>query len=159
VLQGPADPLDVGTRLTDAGRRGGRIHGERGAAAVEFAIVASVLVMLIFGVLEFGLDFWQVQNLRAATREGARAAAVRATPTQVSDALVNASSGSLPAGFVGFTMSPASGCTPQTVGQEVTVTIQNATLPASVRDAFTINIPFMPTFTTDPTLSGTFRCE
>jgi hypothetical protein len=56
-------------------------------------------------------------------------------------------------------MSPASGCTPQTVGQEVTVTIQNATLPASVQDAFTINIPFMPAFTTDPTLSGTFRCE
>ena len=115
--------------------------------------------MLIFGVLEFGLDFWQVQNLRAATREGARAAAVRATPTQVSDALVNASSGSLPAGFVGFTMSPATGCTSQTVGQEVTVTIQNAALPSSVQDAFTINIPFLPAFTTNPSLSGTFRCE
>jgi Flp pilus assembly protein TadG len=136
-----------------------RLRNENGAAAVEFAILASVLVMLIFGVLEFGLNFWQVQNLRAATREGARTAAVRGTPTQVSDALVNASSGSLPAGFVGFTISPANGCTQQTVGQEVTVTIQNAALPSSVRDAFTINIPFIPSFTTNPTLSGTFRCE
>ncbi len=159
VLQGSAEPLDGGTRLAHARSRRGRIHGERGAAAVEFAIVASVLVMLIFGVLEFGIDFWQVQNLRAATREGARAAAVRATPTQVSDAMVNASSGSLPPGFVGFTLSPSTGCTPQTVGQEVTVTIQNASLSTSVQDAFTINIPFMPAFTTDPTLSGTFRCE
>ena len=115
--------------------------------------------MLVFGVLEFGLNFWQVQNLRSATREGARTAAVRATPTQVSDAMVNASSGSLPPGFVGFTLSPAGGCTPQTVGQEVTVTIQNAALSSSVLDAFTIDIPLMPSFTTNPTLSGTFRCE
>ena len=136
-----------------------RLRQENGAAAVEFAIVVSVLVMLVFGVLEFGLNFWQVQNLRSATREGARAAAVRATPTQVSDAMVDASSGSLPPGFVGFTLSPAGGCTQQTAGQEVTVTIQNAALSSSVRDAFKIDIPFMPSFTTNPTLSGTFRCE
>ena len=138
---------------------GVRLQQERGAAAVEFAIVVSVLVMLVFGVLEFGLGFWQVQNLRAATREGARVAAVRGTSTQVSAAMVNASSGSLPSGFTGFTLSPATGCTPQTVGQEVTVTIQNATLSSSVRDAFTIDIPLVPPITMDPTLSGTFRCE
>ena len=136
-----------------------RLRREHGAAAVEFAIVASVLVMLVFGVLEFGLAFWQVQNLRAATREGARVAAVRGTTTQVSDAMVNASSGSLPSGFAGFTLSPATGCTPQTIGQEVTVTIQNPSLSSSVRDAFKIDIPFVPAYTMDPTLSGTFRCE
>jgi len=136
-----------------------RLRQERGAAAVEFAIVASVLVMLVFGVLEFGLGFWQVQNLRAATREGARAAAVRGSTTQISDALVNASTGSLPAGFSGFTLSPPTGCTQQTVGQEVTVTIQNAALSSSVRDAFTIDIPFVPAYTMNPTISGTFRCE
>ena len=136
-----------------------RPRNEQGAAAVEFAIVASVLVMLVFGVLEFGVGFWQVQNLRSATREGARVAAVRGTSTQVSDAMVNASSGSLPAGFAGFTLTPSTGCTAQTVGQEVTVTIQNATLSASVREAFKIDIPFVPPYTMDPTLSGTFRCE
>jgi Flp pilus assembly protein TadG len=136
-----------------------RLRQERGAAAVEFAIVVSLLVMLVFGVLEFGLAFWQVQNLRSATREGARAAAVRGTTTQVSDALVKASTGSLPSGFTGFTLSPATGCTPQTVGQEVTVTLQNASLSSSVLDAFKIDIPFVPAYTMDPTLSGTFRCE
>jgi len=146
--------------MTSSKRTRSRLHKDQtGAAAVEFAIVVSVLVILVFGVLEFGLNFWQVQNLRAATREGARAAAVRGTPTQVSDAMVNASSESLPSGFTGFTLSPATGCTSQTVGQEVTVTIQNATLSSSVREAFTIDIPFVPAFTTDPTLSGTFRCE
>jgi Flp pilus assembly protein TadG len=136
-----------------------KLRRENGAAAVEFAIVASVLVMLVFGVIEFGLGFWQVQNLRAATREGARVAAVQGSATQVSDAMVNASSGSLPAGFTGFTLSPATGCTSDTIGQQVTVTIQNASLAPSVRDAFTIDIPLMPTFNINPTLSGTFRCE
>ena len=136
-----------------------KLRQENGAAAVEFAIVASVLVMLVFGVIEFGLGFWQVQNLRAATREGARVAAVRGSTTQVSDAMVNASSGSLPPGFSGFTLTPATGCTGATTGQEVTVTIQNASLATSVRDAFSIDIPLMPTFNMNPTLSGTFRCE
>jgi Flp pilus assembly protein TadG len=136
-----------------------KLRQENGAAAVEFAIVVSVLVMLVFGVLEFGLGFWQVQNLRAATREGARVAAVRGSATQVSDAMVNASSGSLQSGFAGFTLSPATGCTEDTIGQEVTVTIQNAALAASVRDAFTIDIPLVPAINMNPTLSGTFRCE
>jgi Flp pilus assembly protein TadG len=136
-----------------------KLRQENGAAAVEFAIVVSVLVMLVFGVLEFGLGFWQVQNLRAATREGARVAAVRGSTDEISDAMVNASSGSLPSGFTGFTLSPATGCSDDTHGQEMTVTIQNASLAASVRDAFSIDIPLMPTFNMDPTLSGTFRCE
>jgi hypothetical protein len=100
-----------------------------------------------------------VQNLRAATREGARVAAVQGSVTQISDAMVNASSGSLPTGFSGFTVSPATGCTQDTIGQQVTVTIQNTSLAASVRDAFTIDIPLMPSFNMNPTLSGTFRCE
>ena len=45
VLQGSADPLDGGTRLAHAGSRRGRIHGERGAAAVEFAIVATLFFL------------------------------------------------------------------------------------------------------------------
>ena len=136
-----------------------KLRQENGAAAVEFAIVVSVLVMLVFGVLEFGLGFWQVQNLRAATREGARVAAVRGSTDDVSNAMVNASSGSLQSGFTGFTLSPATGCTDDTIGQEVTVTIQNAALAASVQDAFTIDIPLVPAINMNPTLSGTFRCE
>ena len=54
------------------------LRREDGAAAVEFALIAGVLAMLIFGMLQFGLAFFQLQNLRAATREGARLAAVSA---------------------------------------------------------------------------------
>src|SRR2546422_11422082 len=100
-----------------------RLHGEDGAAAVEFAIVVAVLVIFIFGIIEFGMAFWQVQNLRAATREGARVAAVRGNSTQISNAMVGASAGSPPPGYTGFCVSPASGCTPSTLGPDGTAPI------------------------------------
>ena len=53
-----------------------KLRNEDGAAAVEFALIVGLLAVLIFGLLEYGLAFWQVQNLRSAVREGARVAAV-----------------------------------------------------------------------------------
>lgn len=50
---------------------------ERGAALFEFAIVATVFLTMIFGVLEFGRFFWTHNALRDAARRGARYATVR----------------------------------------------------------------------------------
>ena len=61
---------------------------EDGAAAVEFALIVGLLAMLVFGMMEYGLAFWQLQSLRAATREGARVAAVGGDTTQVTNAVV-----------------------------------------------------------------------
>ena len=47
-----------------------RLRREDGAAAVEFALIAGVLAMLIFGMLQFGVAFFQLQNLRAADPRG-----------------------------------------------------------------------------------------
>ena len=49
---------------------------ERGAAMVEFAIVALLLFTLIFGIIEFGWIFFGWITLTAAVREGARLAVV-----------------------------------------------------------------------------------
>ena len=68
---------------------------EDGAAAVEFALIVGVLAILVFGLLEYGLAFWQVQNLRAATREGARVAAVGGDKAEIRAAMVGSSAGSL----------------------------------------------------------------
>ena len=80
VLQGSADPLDGGTRLAHAGSRRGRIHGERGAAAVEFAIVATLFFMLVFGIIDFGFGFHSWNAIENAAREGARVGATDAGP-------------------------------------------------------------------------------
>ena len=49
---------------------------EKGASAVEFAIILPILVMLVFGIIQFGLVFNKYIAITHATREGARLAAV-----------------------------------------------------------------------------------
>jgi Flp pilus assembly protein TadG len=50
---------------------------ERGAALVEFAIVATVFLSVLFGVIEFGRLFWTHNALRDAARRGVRYATLR----------------------------------------------------------------------------------
>lgn len=45
---------------------------ERGAVAVEFAIVISLLLLITGGIIEFGRVFWYFDALTKATRDGAR---------------------------------------------------------------------------------------
>ncbi len=59
-------------------RRRTRLSGERGAAAVEFALVAPVLIMLLIGIVEFSLVYSTQSSLSAAAREGARVVALGA---------------------------------------------------------------------------------
>jgi Flp pilus assembly protein TadG len=49
---------------------------ERGASAVEMAMVAPFLLILLLGIIEFGFVFGQYNEVRHSAREGARYAAV-----------------------------------------------------------------------------------
>jgi len=49
---------------------------QKGATAVEFAIVLSLLITLIFGIIEFSLFIFNRQVITNAAREGARAGIV-----------------------------------------------------------------------------------
>ncbi len=49
---------------------------EKGASAVEFAIVVPLLLTLVFGIMEAGWLFAQQVEVRNAAREGARMAVV-----------------------------------------------------------------------------------
>ena len=50
---------------------------ERGAALIEFTIVAAIFFTTMFAVLEFGRLLWTHNALRDAARRGARYSAVR----------------------------------------------------------------------------------
>lgn len=53
-----------------------RMRTDRGAAAVEFGLLAVLLFTLLFGIIQFGLWLWSWQSGGHAAREAARVAAV-----------------------------------------------------------------------------------
>lgn len=52
----------------------------RGASAVEMAIILPLLVLFVFGTIEFGVFLYNQQVLTNASREGARAGIVQRSP-------------------------------------------------------------------------------
>src|SRR5205823_2319029 len=53
-----------------------RLMCERGAELIEFAIVTPLLLLLVFGIANFGLMFQRYEVLTNEAREGARVAAL-----------------------------------------------------------------------------------
>ena len=48
------------------------MRAERGAVAVEFAIVVPIFLLLVFGIVDFGHAWYMKQIVSNASREGAR---------------------------------------------------------------------------------------
>lgn len=53
---------------------------EEGAAAVEFALLLPLLMMILFGIIEFGLVLFNQEVITNASREGARFGIVIGNP-------------------------------------------------------------------------------
>ncbi len=51
-------------------------RSEKGQATTEFAVVLPILVVLLFGIIQFGIAFKDYLSLTDAVRAGARKAAV-----------------------------------------------------------------------------------
>lgn len=66
---------------------------QRGAALVEFALVAGLLCLLLFGIIEMGLIFQDQALLGGSAREAARSAAVGHTIADAQSAAVSAGVG------------------------------------------------------------------
>lgn len=134
------------------------MRNERGASAVEFAIVCSLLFMVLFGTVQFGMAYNRSQGLQAGAREGARLAAIGATHTEIQDRVRVAQSLFTEADVVVTTTPASSGstrpCQIAGVGNLVTIT---ATVPASSK--YAIEIPMWGQRQIDYTGTGTFRCE
>ncbi|WP_251046553.1 TadE/TadG family type IV pilus assembly protein [Arthrobacter sp. ISL-85] len=99
-----------------------RVKGEseRGAAAVEFAILLPLLLMLVLGVIEFGRAYNTQLTLTNAARDGVRVMAIGNNPTAAATAVQTAAasiSTTIPASAV--TVSP----TVCSTGVQVTVTV------------------------------------
>ena len=63
-------------RLLASGSPARRARRLGGMAMVEFVLILPALLVILFGILEFGVLFFQWQTLSNAAREGAREAIV-----------------------------------------------------------------------------------
>ncbi|MFN2526080.1 MAG: TadE/TadG family type IV pilus assembly protein [Actinomycetota bacterium] len=111
---------------------------------VELALVITILLVVVFGIVEFGRLFSRYQVFQGAAREGARVAAVRGADW--SDAVYAASQPYSPSSAPTANLT----CTEETIGEPVTV---------GWTQSFEISIPFLPDITRDVPIRGVFRCE
>ncbi len=89
---------------------------DKGAAAVEFALVLPILLLLVFGIVDFSLVLNTQLNLTEAAREGARAESLGADPVFRANAIAP-----------GATVSVDDACeSPPPAGDETTVTTTEA---------------------------------
>jgi len=64
----------------------------RGAALVEFALIFPLLIMMLLGIIEFGIMVMHQLTLEQAAREGSRLAAVRNPVEDVTERITNSAS-------------------------------------------------------------------
>lgn len=82
---------------------------ERGASAIEFALVVPLLLVLVFGIVDFGHAYFRKISLNAAVREGARELALDQPGAVASAQAVFDPSGSETFAVVSTTTCPSGG--------------------------------------------------
>ena len=126
---------------------------DRGAVAVEFALLVPLLVVILFAIVSVGIALFRVVNYTSAAREGARYAAVHCrpganacTPDLIVTRVTQAANG-----------SPVGPGTP-TADQDCSVT-PGEPVTVSWEQMVPVHIPLVPDLTFTMTVAGTFRCE
>ncbi len=144
---GTGYPVTVGYRDASPRRRWmpfgrGREQREWGAAMVEFAIVLPLLMLLVFGIIEFGRAHNTQLTLTHAAREGVRTYAI----TQ------DAAQGEAIAEQAATTLDPA------LMDIQVTACDIGSPTTMTIRYPFQFFIPFLPSTPINLQAEGVMKC-
>ena len=94
-----------------------RLADRKGQSLVEFALVLPILLLIVVGILEFGIAFRTFQVVTNAAREGARTAVLRTTDAEVRGVVDRyLESGGLGAAAIEFDCLPQPGSAPNPGG-------------------------------------------
>jgi Flp pilus assembly protein TadG len=128
-----------------------RLREQRGAAAVEFALIVPLLIVLVIGIAEFGRAFQVQGTLSAAAREGVRVMALQNDQTAAKTAVRNAASSLNPTiTDAQISIDPPAGCPTVNAGS------------SSVRLTISYPMPYLTGFFgsgLDLTGTGVMRCD
>ena len=122
-----------------------RASDQRGAVAVELALILPILVILIFGIVMFGLFFNRQVSLTGAARDGARVMAITNDVAAARTATINAAPG---LGLTAANVTVAGAC-PAGATTSVTVT-------ATRTDTY--QIPLVGEWDLEASGTGVMRC-
>ena len=118
---------------------------QEGASAVEFALILPMLILLLFGIIEFSILFYDQAMITNASREGARAGIVYTDPNPISDAEIQAVVNNYSSNHL-ITFGPDS-----TVNTTITRTVE------PFGNALTVNVSYQYEFLVLPNIiSGLF---
>ena len=125
-----------------------RLHAEDGAAALEFALVLPLLVLLLMGIIEFSRAYSAKETMQFAAREGARTLSIKQDAAQA-------------VAVTQDRLSPLPGAatvtTPETCPATVTSPTQKATVQVTYPLAY--NIPLFSSGTWTLTATASMRCN
>lgn len=161
---------------------------DRGAVIVEFALLAPILLVLVFGIINYGVYLSQQLALNNGVRQGVRLAVVAGNPSNQScgQVVTSVQGASGPAiamntGDVSVRVQRVSSANTSTVGLECFGGSNTVTTPsgsnvntrvcaantgdnsiraeATYNTSFIIPVPFLPAPTTTLTATAVYRCE
>lgn len=92
----------------------------RGQALVETALVLPIILLILLGIIDFGLMFNNYLVVSNASREGARTAAVGATDSEITSLVANVAA-TLDVSKITVTITPSQSLRKK--GDEVVVTV------------------------------------
>ena len=148
-------------------RLSSRDQDQRGAAAVEFALVVPFLLLIVFGIIVYGMVFAQSLSLSNAARQAARSGVIEGTTCDQVISLSHDAAGTMGMSGSAASVSVQRGpdrahltavcsgggstqpCKSQPVGTNIYVTLTYDTDPV---------VPFVPVPST-LTGDGVYRCE
>ncbi len=126
------------------------------------ALIMPLLVLMVFGMIVFGIQLFRSQSIQAAAREGGRLAAVGSTYTDVAARAFAEQHVAATAAALTVTVTrdatPITGstvaCRDGDTGATVTVVVK-VTTPAD----HALSVPFLGTVGPDFSSKAAFRCE
>jgi Flp pilus assembly protein TadG len=140
-------------RLFRARRDARGARRDRGAAAVEFALVLPILLVIVFGLIQYGLYFYSAQTGSNTVNAAARQLSVGNCDTAtelnnyVDARLGAASTGSEQATRTYYDIDGTE------LGNDATDAVVGGTVQLDIQfDSFNLNFPFVP-FLDDPIVS------